>query len=64
MCWAGYLALGPDHIQLNQVTGTRVLYKPVEHNAELQKADPGIKDMGYFCTRAIFSHTMPKMDLY
>ena len=34
------------------------------HNAELQRADPGTKDMGQFSTRAVFSHAMPKMDSY
>ena len=31
--------------------------KKDKHNAELQRADPGTKDMGYFCTRgSIFPH--------
>ena len=37
-----------------------------KHNAELQRADPGTKDMGNLVPgpRVIFSHTMPKMDFY
>ena len=35
-----------------------------KYNAELQRADPGTKDMGQFntCIGVVFSQTMPKMD--